>query len=335
MSKVKRKSRWLSRHSDGRHFHVGLKPHLPPKKFKAKVSSLSGMGHTLSSDEYEMLDDLDRFAAMYNRQHADLPWLARSLQDRRDRLVQSSTRKTLLKNNIDDARDIMHKLWRKGLVDPHTLKLKTTNGVKIVVPKTKKEAFETRERWRISIKGSDLVNPPEPVASEIKRLIEKEEKETGKVTPMKAFQESWRKVERKGGKVPSISKIRQIRGKALSGKPLTKMDRETWEAFTIDQDKQSAVYAAKRTIADLGGDVTGAELVGGMRGEYQRLRKDFDVRVTVKDARLLKNKKFLDTELDSRKIDIFVEDKKGRKLFPIGISPQMTQLRSPRRFRKD
>jgi len=28
------KNKWLSRHSDGRHFHVGGKAHMPPKRFK-------------------------------------------------------------------------------------------------------------------------------------------------------------------------------------------------------------------------------------------------------------------------------------------------------------
>jgi methyl coenzyme M reductase beta subunit len=51
------------------------------------------------------------------------------------------------------------------------------------------------EKWRITVRGLDLVNPPAKVADEIKRLIEEEEKETGEVTLMKAYREAWRKVE--------------------------------------------------------------------------------------------------------------------------------------------
>jgi hypothetical protein len=132
-------------------------------------------------------------------------------------------------------------------------------------------------------------------------------------------------------KVPTIEQIRKIRSKALEGKSLTLSEREMWNTFMIDEDKKSAMYGAERIISELGGDVISAELIGGMKHEYKELHKDFDVLVKVKDIRPLKNKTFLDIELDNRKVDIFVKDLKGRKLYPIGISPQTTQLKMIRK----
>jgi len=50
----RKRSKWLSRHSDGRHFHVGAKAHLQPKKFAQatfpKVGGMRSQPFTISAE---------------------------------------------------------------------------------------------------------------------------------------------------------------------------------------------------------------------------------------------------------------------------------------------
>mgnify|MGYP001626409369 FL=1 len=159
---------------------------------KTKLS-LSGLCHTLTLDEYDVLYDLDYFYRMYPGQYVDLVWLARKYQDRHE--DRYGRRTYVLKECIDQVRRILDSLWRKGMVQPEEVTVRTYDRVVLVRPKTKEEAFKKPERWRITLAGHDCINPPEPVKECIKAEIERELKETGKVTPMKAFKECWAKYE--------------------------------------------------------------------------------------------------------------------------------------------
>jgi hypothetical protein len=155
--------------------------------------SLSGLCHTLTLDEYDVLYDLDYFYRLYPGQYVSLIWLARKYQDRHEEKYGKRT--YVLKECIDEVRRILERLWRKGMVQPEAITVKTYDRVVLVRPETKEEAFKAEERWRITLAGHDCINPPEPVKECIKAEIEKEERETGKVTPMKAFCECWKKYE--------------------------------------------------------------------------------------------------------------------------------------------
>ena len=155
--------------------------------------SISGLCHTLTLEETEVLRALDDYARFYGRDYADLLWIARRYQER---FIPEGRRKTvLLKSSIDATRNILHSLWRKGMAQPEEITLRATDRIYVVKPKTKKEALEKRERWRITLAGHECINPPPIVTECIKRKIEEEERKTGKVTPMKAFRECWRKYE--------------------------------------------------------------------------------------------------------------------------------------------
>ena len=155
--------------------------------------SISGLCHTLTLEETEVLRALDDYARFYGKDYADLLWIARRYQDV---FVPDGRRKTtLLKKSIDDTRRILYSLWRKGMAQPEEVTIRTTDRIVIVKPKTKKEALKRRERWRITLAGHECLNPPSIVAECIKRKIEEEMRKTGKVTPMKAFRECWRKYE--------------------------------------------------------------------------------------------------------------------------------------------
>jgi hypothetical protein len=168
------------------------KHHSNPQTYGAKLS-LSGLCHTLTLDEYDVLYDLDYFYRLYPSQYVSLIWLARKYQDRHEE--KYGRRTYVLKECIDEVRRILEKLWRKGMVQPEAITVKTYDRVVLVRPKTKEEALKAEERWRITLAGHDCVNPPEPVVECIKAEIEREERETGKVTPMKAFCECWKKYE--------------------------------------------------------------------------------------------------------------------------------------------
>ena len=168
------------------------KHHSNPQTYGAKLS-LSGLCHTLTLDEYEVLYDLDCFYSRYPSQYVSLIWLAGKYQDRHKE--KYGRRTYVLKECIDEVRRILERLWRKGMVQPEAITVKTYDRVVLVRPKTKEEALKTEERWRITLAGHDCVNPPEPVMECIKAEIEREERETGKVTPMKAFCECWKKYE--------------------------------------------------------------------------------------------------------------------------------------------
>ena len=157
-----------------------------------QVLSVSGLCHTLTLEEYEVLEALDEYASVYGKDYANLWWIARKYQDR---FVGRIT--PLLKSSIDRTRDILFELWRKGMVAPESVTVKTVRGrPRFYVPKTKKEAAKVSEKWRITIAGHDCIHPPKPVEECIKKAIEEELRRTGKVTPMKAFKECWRKYEK-------------------------------------------------------------------------------------------------------------------------------------------
>ena len=155
--------------------------------------SISGLCHTLTLEETEVLHALDDYARSYGRDYADLFWIARRYQERF--IPEGRKRTILLKKSIDDTRRILYSLWRKGMAQPEEVTIRATDKIVIVKPKTKKEAMEKRERWRITLAGHECINPPRIVAECIKRKIEEEERKTGRVTPMKAFRECWRKYE--------------------------------------------------------------------------------------------------------------------------------------------
>lgn len=155
--------------------------------------SISGLCHTLTLEEYEVLRALDNYASIYGRGYADLLWIARQYQERF--IPEGKKKRVLLKRSIDETRRILYSLWRKDMAQPEEVTIRTTDRIVFVKPKTKREALEKMERWRITLAGHECINPPDIVAECIKRKIEEELRKTGKVTPMKAFRECWRKYE--------------------------------------------------------------------------------------------------------------------------------------------
>ncbi|RLI40289.1 hypothetical protein DRO59_09610, partial [Candidatus Bathyarchaeota archaeon] len=113
-----------------------------PKHVEQKqVLSVSGLCHTLTSEEYEVLEALDEYASAYGKEYANLWWIARKYQDR---FVGRIT--PLLKSSIDRTRNILFELWRKGMVEPESVTVKTVRmKPRDYVPKTKKEAAKVSE----------------------------------------------------------------------------------------------------------------------------------------------------------------------------------------------
>lgn len=92
--------------------------------------SLSGLCHTLTLDEYDVLYDLDYFYRLSPGQYASLIWLARKYQDRHEE--KYGRRTYVLKECIDEIRRILERLWRKGMVQPEAITVKTYDRVVLV-----------------------------------------------------------------------------------------------------------------------------------------------------------------------------------------------------------
>lgn len=170
---------------------------------ESAVKSLSGKCHTLTLEDYQVLQDLDNFARLNPEDYASLLWLARGRQTRKDREEKyyvysrmSNVRMHLLKEHVDRTRETLDSLWNKGMAEPSklTIRMKKEEPEQMI-PKTLKETYGEDEKWRITIAGTDCIHPPQLVQDCIEDEIRREERETGKITIMKAFKECWKKVE--------------------------------------------------------------------------------------------------------------------------------------------
>jgi len=153
--------------------------------------SISGKCHTLTEDEYHVLFTLYMYSQRYGFQCANLLWLARNYQITEKKDYSPD----LKKENIEHIYDVLLSLWDKKMVSPCILPIKVRNDLTILKPKTKRGFLKLKSLWKITLAGCDCVDPPDTVADCIKKGIEKEFKETGKITVMKAFRECWKKYE--------------------------------------------------------------------------------------------------------------------------------------------